>query len=139
MKKIIYDLGCHNGSNIQIEGTSKNVLDIICDYGEPFYIKIDLEHYDHIILREVLNNRIFPKYISVESHNLEVFNLITSHEKYSFFKLLKGDDLHLKQYQIKDLSGLEINYQLPAHSAGPFEDDIKGNWLSKDIFKLEFF
>jgi FkbM family methyltransferase len=124
---------------VQIEIISKNILDLLYEFGDPFYIKIDLENYDHIILREIFNNRINPKYISSECHNLEVFNLMTNNDKYNFFKLSKGKDVHLEKYQIKNVSGLEINYEFPVHSAGPFGEDIKGNWLSKDIFKLQFF
>jgi hypothetical protein len=64
---------------------------------------------------------------------------MTNNDKYNFFKLSKGKDVHLEKYQIKNVSGLEINYEFPVHSAGPFGEDIKGNWLSKDIFKLQFF
>jgi hypothetical protein len=124
---------------VQIEMISKNILDLIYEFGDPFYIKIDLEDYDHIILQEIFNNKINPKYISSECHNLEVFNLMTNNDKYNFFKLSKGKDVHLEKYQIKNVSGLEINYEFPVHSAGPFGEDIKGNWLSKDIFKLQFF
>ena len=123
----------------QIEVVSKNILDLIYEFGDPFYVKIDLEHYDHIILREIFNNKIIPKYISAECHNLEVFNLMTNNDAYNFFKLSKGNDLHLEKYHIKNLSGHEINYEFPPHSAGPFGDDIKGDWLPKDMFESQFF
>ena len=121
------------------EVISKNILDLIYNFGDPFYIKIDLESYDHIILREIFNYKIYPKYISSECHNLEVFHLMINNEKYNFFKLSKGNEVHLEKYQIKNLSGIEINYEFPPHSAGPFGEDIKGNWLPKDIFNLQFF
>ena len=123
----------------KIEVVSKNILDLIYEFGDPFFIKIDLENYDHIILREIFNNKIIPKYISSECHNLEVFNLMTNNDEYNFFKLSKGNDVHLEDYQIKNLSGFEINYKFPLHSAGPFADDIKGDWLPKDIFISQFF
>ena len=50
----------------KIEVVSKNILDLIYEFGDPFYIKIDLEDYDHIILQEIFNNKINPKYISSE-------------------------------------------------------------------------
>ncbi len=127
---------------VQIEMISKNILDLIYEFGDPFYIKIDLENYDHMILREILNNKIYPKYISSECQNLEVFNLMTNNDKYNFFKLntlSKWKDVYLEKYQIKNLSGLEINYEFPIHSAGPFGEDIKGNWLPRNEFELQFF
>ena len=124
---------------IKIEGTSKNILDLIDHYGDPFYIKIDLEHYDHIILQEIFKNKITPKYISAESHNIQVFNLMTNHDDYNRFKLLKGSDLRSEKYLIKDLFGREIYYDFPPHSAGPFGEDIKEDWVEKDKFKSDFF
>ena len=124
---------------IKIKGISKNILDIIDDYGDPFYIKIDLEHYDHIILKEIFKNKIAPKYISAESHNIEVFNLMTSHDDYNHFKLSKGSGLSSEKYLIKDLLDREINYVFPPHSAGPFGEDIKEDWVEKDKFKFDFF
>jgi FkbM family methyltransferase len=123
----------------KIEIVTKNILDLINLYGEPFYIKIDLEHYDHIILKEIFINNIKPNYISAECHNIEVFNLMTDNKSYNYFKIVKGSALKSEKYIIKNLCGLQINYEFPPHSAGPFGEDIKGTWLPKDLFKIDFF
>lgn len=104
-----------------------------------FYIKIDLENYDHIILKEIFQNKITPKYISSECHNIDVFNLMITQDEYNYFKLLKGNHLKSEKYRIKDLNGFYRDYEFPAHSAGPFGEDIKEDWLFKDIFKFDFF
>jgi len=123
----------------EIKVETKNILDLIHKNGEPFYIKIDLEDYDHVILREIFNNRIAPKYISSECHKIEVFNLMIGHDLYNYFKIVKGSSVESEQYIIKSLNGEQIYYKFPPHSAGPFGEDIKGNWLPKDIFNLQFF
>lgn len=78
----------------EVKVITKNILDLVDDYGNPFYIKIDLENYDHIILKEIFKNKITPKYISSECHNNDVFNLMIAQDEYNYFKLLKGN--HLK-------------------------------------------
>jgi len=42
-------------------------------YPAPDYVKIDIEHYDHIILHELFSVGSFPRLISAEIHDLNVF------------------------------------------------------------------
>ena len=122
----------------EIQVKTKNILDIINLHGKPFYIKIDLEDHDHIILKEIFLNKIRPNYISVECHKIEVFNLMIAQDEYNYFKLVYGNSVHLESFKIKDLNGFTTNYEFPLHSAGPFGEDIKGYWLPKELFKLDF-
>ena len=69
---------------------SKNIIKIIEKYGNPYYIKIDIEHSDHSILKEILNNKIIPDYISCESHSIEIFATLLSSQNYKSFKLVDG-------------------------------------------------
>jgi FkbM family methyltransferase len=106
-------------------------FEIINKYGPPHYIKIDVERYDHEILRHLFNNSIFPPFISAESHSLDVFCLLVACGKYKAFKLVEGNSVS-KLYNnatIMTDSGTE-NYSFPHHSAGPFGDDIKGKWMT---------
>jgi FkbM family methyltransferase len=45
---------------------SLSATNIIKKYGEPFYVKIDLENYDKNILRTLFLNNIYPPFISAE-------------------------------------------------------------------------
>ncbi|MBD2465131.1 hypothetical protein H6G89_29420 [Oscillatoria sp. FACHB-1407] len=113
----------------------KNVVDIIEAHGDPYYIKIDIEHYDHIILRYLFLNGIFPPYLSAESHNIDVFCLLAALGEYEAFKLVDGHTVSTKykDHEIATNSGSQI-YSFPYHSAGPFGNDIKGDWMIKDHF-----
>ena len=123
----------------EIKVVQKNVLEILDTYGVPYYIKIDLEHYDHVILNEIFSNNIRPKYISSECHNIQVFNIMLSQNDYKYFKLVNGNFPKFVKYRIKDLKGSEIEHKFSDHSAGPCCEDIQGNWLEKDVFKKFFF
>ena len=114
---------------------AKNVINIIECYGTPYYIKIDIEHYDNIILRELFLHRIYPPYISAESHSIDVFCTFVALGGYKAFKLVDGVTVSTKykDHPIETNNGSEM-YSFPFHSAGPFGNDIKGDWMTKDNF-----
>jgi len=116
---------------------SKNVNELIRKYGDPYYIKIDIEHYDHLILRELFINNIYPPYISSESHSIEVFASLVALGKYNSFKLVNGASVSntYKDYEISTNNG-SIKYSFPKHSAGPFGNDISGSWMNANNFFL---
>jgi FkbM family methyltransferase len=113
---------------------SRNIRDIISRYGNPYYIKIDLENYDQAILMELLRHGIKPKFLSAESHSIEVFALLVS-LGYASFNLVDGAMVH-KNYAnhfVATSSGMKL-YAFPHHSAGPFGEDIKGHWMTPENF-----
>ena len=114
---------------------SKNVIEIIKKYGKPYYIKIDLENYDHIILKEIFINNIKPKYISAESTFIDIYCLMILLGEYKSFKLVNGDNVQFvyEKKTIETLNGKE-EYSFPANSAGPFGNDIIGPWISSENF-----
>lgn len=114
---------------------SKSVMHIIDKYGDPYYIKIDIENYDDAILHSLFVNNIFPPYISAESHNITTFALLASMGKYDSFKLVQGWTIPVKfkYHKINLVNRFEI-YSFPAHSAGPFGEDIPGPWLTGNNF-----
>jgi FkbM family methyltransferase len=111
------------------------VVDVIQKYGNPYYVKIDLEGYDHIILKEILLNNIRPTFISSESHSIEVFALLRFLGMYKSFKLVDGPTVETKYRDclIGTVHGPE-SYSFPHHSAGPFGDDIEGSWRAPTGF-----
>lgn len=114
---------------------AKNVIDIIKSYGDPYYIKIDIEHYDQVILNYLFLNNIFPPYLSAESHSIDIFCLFVALGNYKSFKLVDGATVSTKykDCEITTNSGSEI-YSFPHHSAGPFGSDIKGDWMTRNNF-----
>ena len=114
---------------------SKSVLSLIEYYGHPHYIKIDIEGYDHEIVRNLIENRIFPEFISAESHSIEVFALLASSHFYTSFNLVDGPSV-VKKYKntpISTLTGPEY-FSFPGHAAGPFGEDIKTPWMTSEHF-----
>lgn len=118
---------------------SMTASDIIGNFGDPYYIKIDVEGLDGKIIRDLFVSEIYPPYLSAECHNAEVFGLLISCSCYESFKLVDGSSVP-KRYlnrEIQALSGEKSIYSFPYHSAGPFGNDIDGDWIApNNFFKL---
>ncbi len=114
---------------------SKNIGDLIKEHGEPYYIKIDIEHYDHNIIRELFSLQVFPPYISAESHDVSIIGLLIASGQYSGFKLVDGRTVSRKyrNVNIATRNG-STSYSFPLHSAGPFAEDIEKGWYSASDF-----
>jgi FkbM family methyltransferase len=118
---------------IQVYLPSKNIISLIKEHGNPYYIKIDVEHFDQEILKAIFLANIFPPYLSAESHRIEIFTILANTEKYQKFKLIDGRTISekYKNKSIETNKGL-VKYSFPFHSAGPFGNDIDGVWLNKN-------
>lgn len=124
-----------NYDKVKVILPSINPLELIYFYGEPYYIKIDLEGFDHVILEYLLLNDIIPPYISAESHVAEVFCLLVALGKYEAFKLVDGSSVqNLYKNILINSENNNLTYNFPAHSAGPFGNDIIGDWMSVNNF-----
>jgi len=115
---------------------SVNVGELVAKYGMPYYIKIDVEHYDSKILEALFKSGIYPEYLSAESHSASIFCLLYLNG-YNGFKLVQGKTVSLmyRSRKIKCIhSERVVQYSFPRHSSGPFADDIDGPWYDGDSF-----
>jgi FkbM family methyltransferase len=119
----------------QIFLPSINIVDLIKKHGEPFYIKVDIEHYDAIILSEIFRNNIRPSFISAESHSIDVFCTLVSEGHYQAFNLVDGFTMH-HHYANADINDGNEKFNFPKYSSGPFGEDLKDNWMTADNFYL---
>lgn len=119
---------------LKVNLPSKSILEIITSHGEPYYVKVDIEHFDHALLRAMFENDIRPPYVSAESHSSEVFAILVALGGYKSFKVVDGGSVQFKygNVQLETQEG-GVNYNFPAHSAGPFGNDILGDWMTPDI------
>ena len=110
----------HSGEFYTILVERRTASSIVREHGDPYYIKIDIEHYDQVILRELFLSQIFPDYISAECHSAEVFCLLGAYG-YNSFNLVDGQSVP------------EV-YGFPLHSAGPFGEDLTRPWYDLNSF-----
>jgi FkbM family methyltransferase len=97
---------------------------------DPFYVKIDLEYHDSVVLMDLFRHNIFPDFISAESHTIETFAALVSSGKYNSFALVPGKKVHLYKWGSK--SGDFYNFN--KSSAGPFGGDISTDWYDVNTF-----
>lgn len=111
---------------------SKNVISLINTYGDPYYIKIDLENYDNVILKKILSNNIRHTFLSVEANNDETLNILSKIGKYHAYKIINGKKINNSSINntITSKKKKRIKYFFPINSAGPFGEDINGNWMT---------
>jgi FkbM family methyltransferase len=123
----------HEFDKVQLP--SRSAAGIIEQHGIPHYIKIDIEHYDEVILKSLFEKNIRPDFISAESHNIEVFCLMVTLGKYNSFKLVDGLSVY-ERYANCSISTTDTTevYAFPFHSAGPFGYDIDGKWMTANNF-----
>jgi FkbM family methyltransferase len=131
----------HNFDRVSLPSISAPV--IIRRHGSPWFIKIDIEHFDHVVLKTLFHAGIYPDYLSAESHCVDVFALLIAEGRYSAFKLVDGVSVAACFHDclIRDFHGdSEVRYSFPFDSAGPFGNDIPGGWMTSSNFlrKLAF-
>ena len=122
----------------RISVETKDLTHLINDYGPPYYVKIDVEHYDHVLLKYMLTRNIRPPYISAEIHHAETLAHLISFGEYRAFKLVNGATVstRYKDAIVQTVDGSRL-WSFPNGSAGPFGNDIHGRWMTaKAITKV---
>jgi len=112
----------------------RSASSIVREFGEPDYVKIDIEHYDSVVLSDLFHNNVYPHEISAEAHTVKVFASMVEHG-YRAFTLVDGAsvDKVYKSAKIRTAGG-EQPYNFRRHSAGPFGEDIRSQWEDPDTF-----
>jgi FkbM family methyltransferase len=134
--------------------TGYHVIDVPCvttaslfeQYGVPYYLKVDIEGFDHYCLLDISETGEKPKYVSCEAVHLEWLEILVS-KGYTKFKLLnqannfKPIDLgqesnpFFPRYEIIK-NGIKlrlqkfISFKHMYGSSGPFGEDTAGEWLT---------
>jgi FkbM family methyltransferase len=110
----------------------RRLSSIIRECGEPYFVKIDVEHYDHMVLRDLLTSGVRPDLISVESHVIDVYCLLVA-MGYTRFRLIDGATVPQRfgAHHIRTLDGRVIEHAFKLHSSGPFGEDLADEWIDK--------
>jgi FkbM family methyltransferase len=118
----------------EVKLPQRKASDVIQEFGAPYYVKIDLEGFDHEVLLDLFAAGIRPDFISAESHSIEVFSRLVL-AGYRSFNLVDGEtvDRRYGQHAIRTAAGTEV-HSFPYHSAGPFGEDIETPWLTAGDF-----
>jgi len=116
---------------------AKTINALIEQYGKPYYIKIDIEGYDALVLEDLFKSGHRPPYISAESHTADIYAIMLALGGYQSFQLVEGEQVEqlYENHAIKTKSGKQ-RFSFARHSAGPFGEDIKGAWYEREDFHI---
>lgn len=123
---------------------------IFSQFEKPYYVKIDIEGFDHYVL-SVLDPNKLPQYISCEDSSTESidllfakgyrkFKLINQARNFEAFSLTKENNELLNYFQHK-YNRLNMRLQKfiplknPYSSSGPFGEDTHGPWYDYETLK----
>jgi len=123
-------------------------------YGVPFYMKVDIEGFDHLALVDISKGDDKPKFVSCESNEVEWLDILHN-RGYRKFKIInqangfrplntklernKGYVFYRKgKHAIKHKLRKVIPQKYVGGSSGPFGDETRGAWKSyeevRDIY-----
>jgi FkbM family methyltransferase len=112
-----------------VEVPARKMSSLVAEHGPPDFMKIDVEHVDQEVLRELIDAGIKPPLISCEAHSFEILLLLWQ-MGYREFRLVNGRAVHLdyRGVAIHRADGTTEKYTFPRHSSGPFGDDLPIPW-----------
>ena len=107
---------------------------IVREFGVPWYVKCDIEHFDGAVLDDLFENSICPPFISAEAHNIDVFARLVLNTQYKAFKIVSGGRVRreLSKTTISTASGQQT-FRFEGDTSGPFGHDIPGLWLPANV------
>lgn len=93
------------------------------EFATPFYLKIDVEGVDHVVLDQLRALHRLPQFVSVEDCRFGFRYMETLAAcGYDGFKLLD-------QSTVANMRDPQTGHIFPPGSSGPLGKDIEGNWL----------
>jgi FkbM family methyltransferase len=114
------------------------VLDIsriFNDVGIPYYLKLDIEGSEHLVLTAMLTLHDAPPFLSMESEKVSFKKLLWELRTlrklgYRRFKVVQQRSIAGTTIQTVDLAGRKFAYTFEPAATGPFGDEAAGRWLS---------
>ena len=129
----------HRSGYREVEVPVVKLSSIIREFGKPHFIKIDVEHVDLDVLRDLLNEGIVPHHLSVEIHKFEIL-LFLYKMQYARFRLVNCRFVSstYKNHPISTPNG-QHTYEFQHHSSGPFGQDLPMPWLKIEQVAAQWF
>jgi FkbM family methyltransferase len=120
-----------------IEVNRVDIAEIFRMYGIPFYLKIDIEGSDRLVLEELKLFSDRPRYVSLESEKVDFNELraeldLLKSLGYTKFKLVQQQYIPGTKIKTLTLDGRLFEYVFERYASGPFGADLPPPWFSYD-------
>lgn len=114
-----------------------DVADVFGSHGVPYFLKVDVEGVDQLVLEGLKLQTDRPQYISVESDKVDFDDVeaelgLLRELGYRKFKAVQQQRIPGSVVQAKCLDGKVIEHTFEPGASGLFGDDLPGPWLDYD-------
>ncbi len=111
--------------------------ELIADYGNPYFVKIDIEGHDMIAVRSLAATDIRPNYLSLEAEKISFGKLRDEIRTlqamgYTRFKLVAQHRVPQQRLPRPPREGVWIDHQFELGSSGSFGEESPGRWLTAE-------
>lgn len=128
--------GRDGGECRAIQVPCSTMEEIITEHGKPYYVKIDIEGFDHIAIAGLNKSCYKPLYVSVENGHMGMVNSLTK-MGYTKFKYVQQNNVAEIRLPFPPLEGDYVEHTFPAGASGPFGEETTGEWKNADEIKQE--
>jgi FkbM family methyltransferase len=127
----------------RIELRRIDIVEVYRTFGVPFYLKIDVEGVDRLVLDSLRQFEARPRYVSIESEKVDFAELEVEMELlrnlgYTKFKPVQQAAIAGTAIKAETLDGKRIDHIFEQDASGPFGEDIPQPWLSLDDTLREY-
>src|SRR5262249_38271660 len=111
--------------SVKIEVARVDLAEIFCSQGVPFYLKIDIEGADHLVLDELGRFEDRPRYISMEAEKVDFSQLVSELNLlkrlgYRTFKPVQQASIPGTRIVTTTLQGKPLHHVFVDGASGPF-------------------
>ena len=120
--------GAQGGAS-EIKVRTTTLAAIVAEFGDPHYIKCDIEGADGIFCEQLQSLPTKPDFVSVEAISIDWLALLFA-AGYRHFQLINQAKIRRFQPTISfKTGGEERQWTFGGHSSGPFGEDLENAWL----------
>jgi FkbM family methyltransferase len=123
--------------SVVVEVERVDIVEAFRTYGVPFYLKIDIEGADSVVLEGLRQLEGRPRYISIEAEKVDFARLVAELNAlrdlgYHRFKAVQQARIPGSRIATTTRRGRRLDYAFEDSASGSFGADLAGGWLSYD-------
>lgn len=112
-----------------------DIKDVFDKFGTPYFVKIDIEGADDIVLQSLALLSEKPQYISIEVEKTTYEGAKQQIQSlqdlgYRRFQIIQQDPISGSNIKTSTCNGDSLDHTFEAEASGPFGDDLTGSWLT---------
>ena len=120
-----------------------DVADAFATHGVPYFLKIDIEGADTLVLDALQAFEARPQYVSIESEKVHFPDLVRELEMlgalgYTTFRPVQQRTVPGTAIRTRSLDGHPVEHVFEADASGPFGDDLDLEWLTMEEILLRY-